>query len=208
MNLPNGDPYRDPDTRLCQGDILRFVPHLHLRAPFRVIRQQTFAGRGGNQQVCIPCDTEPPQDSAREQGQGAQTLKFDYNRGEEVAAHCRVELALVFSHGCDIDKNVKSRLVVPVYPLTEQQSETSRTAIRAYRRWNAFFLPAHPPHFPDSYADFRRITSIEPSYLKDSNKCTSLNTEWVKAFQLLFFQFISRYEINEQGVLVAVAEPG
>src|SRR5215469_5688344 len=91
--------YRAPDPQLCQGDILRAIPSIHLKAPLEVLQKTNI--KGGTMAYLL---------SSYDSG----TFRKD---GELVIANCQVTRAIILSHSCDIDNDPKHRLVALIRPL-------------------------------------------------------------------------------------------
>src|SRR6266704_3379494 len=93
--------YRDVDSLWCQGDIIREIPHIHMKSPLTVIRREQvkwgqrltpYEYGSGAPQAEVPGNTSP---------QGG----FKFAQGEQVLAFCQVAFGMILSHGCEIDKD-------------------------------------------------------------------------------------------------------
>jgi len=89
--------YRAVDPQFCQGDILERVPHLYLKDQPRPPRKTTLAKNR------VVYDLE-------ELGEGA--LPSTPEEGVWVPATCQVTRAMLLTHGCEIDKDLRNALSI------------------------------------------------------------------------------------------------
>ena len=105
--------YREPDQQLCQGDLVRAVPHLHLKPPLQMLRPQSTS----QGQLLAPYDISPGAAPPVRQGRSSSPVRLRLSEGEHVSAFCQIALGIVLSHGCEIEKDNRHRLLALVRPL-------------------------------------------------------------------------------------------
>ncbi len=179
--------YRDADPLWCQGDIIREIPHIHLRPPppLTVIRRESV--KWGERLTPYEYGSNTPQGG------------FDFAHGEQVLASCQVAFGMVLSHDCEIDKDPKYRMVALIRPLSEVRSD-GQEIIRANRNFSACYLPAYAEIIGESYVDFRRITTLHPDFLENSERIASLTDEAVKYIQTQLFRFLTRRDVSPEAL--------
>jgi hypothetical protein len=173
--------YRAVDPQLCQGDILERVPHVHVKDQPRPLRATTLPGKKAGYQVDDVAPGELPQTPSE---------------GVLVAASCQVTRAMLLSHGCEIDKDKKHRLIVLIRPVPANMPEQDRTVIREARNYSYFYLPAGEGPLTESYVDFRRIGTVAPQWVDSATRLASLTEVARQAMLLQFFRFLSRVELD------------
>jgi len=189
--------YRDADSLLCQGDIIREIPHIHLRPPLplTVIRkEQTKWG-----QRLTPYEYGSSATHAEAPGSTSPQGGFKFAQGEQVLTFCQVAFGMVLSHGCEIDKDSKHRMVALIRPLSGVPPE-GLEIIRSHNNLSACYLPAYGEIMGESYVDFRRITTLHPDFLKNSERIASLTDEAVKYVQTQFFRFVTRLDVSPEAL--------
>src|SRR4051794_29608 len=102
--------YGTRDARLFQGDIIRDVPHVHMKNPPLTVVRPANATR--TQYTALGVDAAP----------GGFKVA-----GELVAAFAQQALAMVISYGCAIEHDPKHCLVALIRPLTVVQAEHQST---------------------------------------------------------------------------------
>lgn len=173
------DYYQGSEQAFRQGDIVADVPHLFLRPPLYALRRVTLA-KGREAMGFYPF-------LPAEDGPGGP---FHFADGEEVPALGRLALGIVLNHDCEIENEHEHRLIALVRPLETVEKEEHRRVIVENRNYSFFYLPADVAlQLPDSYADFRRITSLSPAFLATERRVASLTEKAVKAFQDQLFRF-------------------
>jgi hypothetical protein len=163
--------YREPDPLVSQGDIVRGVPHLHLKPPLVVLRQrQTRRGF-----VMDPYEYGTGAEVAEGRNTPVPTGGFNFDRGldDKVSVFCQVALGIILSRDCDIENDRKHRLVALIRPLTGVQPE-HQEIIRANKNFSFFHLPELQNKMPESYVDFRRITTLAPDFVDGQDRLASL----------------------------------
>jgi hypothetical protein len=173
--------YRAADASLCQGDILERVPHIILKDQPRPLRPTTLTGKKPGYQVDELAPGELP---ATDGG------------GVSVAALCHVTRAMLLSFDCEIDNDKKHRLVALIRPLPKDWDEETRRILRDGRNYSYFYLPAGAGPLAESYVDFRRISTLSPSWVDNANRLASLTMTARQAMLLQFFRFLSRVELD------------
>ncbi len=177
--------YRNVDPLWCYGDIVRNVPHIHLRPPLplRIIREEST--KWGMRLTPYEYGLSVPQGG----------LKITQPEGEQVLASCQVALGMILTHGCEMDKDPKHRQVALIRPLGLVQPE-HQGFIRENKNFSYCYLPAYGEIMGESYVDFRRVTTVHPDLLKDLERIVSLTDEAVNAVQTLLIRFTTRRDIK------------
>ena len=185
--------YRDTDPLLCQGDIIQKVPHIYLKPPLPLTVIRREQGKGGERLTPYKYGPSTPQTEVSESNSPQGGFKFA--QGEQVLASCQVAFAIVLTHGCEIDQDSKQRMVALLRPLSGVPSE-GQEIIRKHRNFSACHFPAYGKIMGESYVDFRRITTLHPDFLKNSERIASLTDDAVKYIQTQFFRFLTRRDIS------------
>jgi hypothetical protein len=180
--LATTDFYREPDPKICQGDIIAHVPHLYMQHPVTVLRATTAKKLGS---VYQPFDLG---------GSPPGGLKFSRGEPEEVAASCLMARGILLTHGCEVDKDSKHRMVALVRALPPVEAANPRDAqiIREQKNLSTFYLPDYPERLEESYVDFRRVSCISPMLIDPSQRIASLTENGLKQFLIKFFMYITR----------------
>src|SRR5438128_5448340 len=173
--------YRPVDAQLCQGDILERVPHVILKEPPFPLRKATLSKKRMGYEV-----DELPEG----------TLPTTPGEGTLVPATCQVTRAMLLTHGCEIDKDKKHRLVALIRPLPKKWDEENRKVVKEGRDFSFFYLPPGERHLPESYVDFRRICTVAPRWVDSMIRLASLTEEARHAMLLQFFRYLARVEID------------
>ncbi len=185
------DFYRDPDRELCQGDIVRGVPSLYLKPPLQAVRRQNAAY---SLHEFDPFD-EPLASSRFPAPPGG--FKFGDSGGELAATRCQVALGVVLSHGCEIDKDQKNRLVALVRPLDVVPNQEHQQTIRGNRNFSFFYLPDYPMRMGESYVDFRRLSTVHPTFVNPLMRVASLTERAADALLAQLFLFFTRRDLRQ-----------
>ncbi len=186
--------YRDVDPLWCQGDIIRQVPHIHLKPPLRALRKETtkFGERLAPFEYQFDAEegglvrTPPP---------GG----FKFSTGEQVEAFCQLALGMVLTDGCEIDKDERHRQVALIRPLSPLPSQDQQT-IRENLNFSYCYLPAYSDIIAESYVDFRRITTLHPNYLRFPDRIISLTDEALKYVKTQFIRYVTRRVLNPEAI--------
>jgi hypothetical protein len=174
--------YRDPDELLCQGDIFATIPHVFLKdRPNQVALM--MAGKRAGFLVDEFCNPDAPQCS------------------HEIIVHAqtRVGYAILMSHSCEVDKPPPHRVIALVRQVSELNKDAEKDTIRKNGKYACFHLPALEGKLPESYVDFRRISTIGPRWLTLATRKTSLTDEARKKMLFALFRFFTRLELAESG---------
>jgi hypothetical protein len=172
---------------LCQGDIIREIPHINLKPPLplTVIRKEhvkygiKFAPYG--------------------YGSSAPEGGFHFDQGEQVLASCQLAFGMVLSHGCEIDKDSRYRMIALIRPLSVAPSD-GQEIIRANNDLSSCYLPAYGEIMGESYVDFRRITTLHPDFLRDAERIVSLTDDAMKYIQAQFFRYFTRLDVSSEAL--------
>jgi len=176
--------YRDTDPDLCQGDIVKNIPHLFLKPPVQVLRK-TSSKANRLMFEAFKVDSE-------------DVLPGGFNvAGENVSAHCQAARGIVLTHGCEIDKDEKHRLVALIRPLVKVKEQDQQT-IRENKNRRFFYLEKYQDVLPESYVDFRRLSTVDPKLINMSERITSLDEKTVLALQAQFIRFITRRILTDE----------
>jgi|SRR6266567_3648060 len=177
--------YRDADPILCQGDIIREIPHVNLKPPLplTVIRKEHVKYGNGIKFAPYEYGLSAPKDG------------FHFDQGEQVLASCQVAFGMVLSHGCEIDKDPRYRMIALIRPLSVAPPE-GQEIIRANNNLSSCYLPAYDEIMGESYVDFRRITTLHPDFLRDAERIVSLTDDAVKYVQAQFFRYFTRLDVR------------
>jgi hypothetical protein len=176
--------YRAVDAQLCQGDLLERVPHVFLKEQPHLLRKATLPKKKKGYEI-----EELPEGSL-------PTTPVD---GGLVPATCHVTRAMLLTHGCEIDKDKKHRLVALIRPMSKDWNEENRTVVKEGRDFSLFYLPPGEGQLAESYVDFRRICTVAPRWVDSTNRLASLSEEARKAMLFQLFRFLlARDEVNPE----------
>ena len=189
MDTTEIDFYRDPDPQICQGDIFESVPHLHQQWPLRVLRQVTAQRYG---EVLQPFGLDAPP---------ADGLRFERGMPEDVPASCLRTRGILLTHGCEIDKDRKYRMVALVKPLGPLPLDDA-AIIRAHRNYRYFYLPEDPGRIQEAYVDFRRITSVAPEFFSSDQRIASLTEFGRKQLLMKLVMYLTRISPESLATLI------
>lgn len=185
--------YRDVDLQWCQGDIIREIPHIHLKPPLTVIRKEHV--KYGERLTPYAYSSSAPQTGMP--GSNSPQDGYKFGQGEQVLAFCQAAFGMILTHGCEIDKDERHRTVALIRPLSGVPSE-GQEIIKANQKLSYYYLPAYGEILGESYVDFRRITTLHPDFLKNTERIVSLTDDAVKVLQLQFFRYLTRREITPE----------
>lgn len=184
--------YRDVDPEWCQGDIIRQIPHIHLKPPLKVVRKETT--KSGEKLAAFEYQFGTIQEKNNVAELPPGGFKFDI--GEQAIAFCQLAFGVILSHGCEIDKDSKHRTVALIRPLSNVSQ--GREIIKANDNFSYWYLPAYGEIMGESYVDFRRITTLHPDFLKNSERIVSLTDNAVKHLQMQYFRYLTRRDIKAE----------
>ena len=114
--------YHSVDSQLCQGDIFERVPHVLLKEQPHLLHKVTLPKKKDGYEI-----EELP----------AGLLPTTSAEGGLVPATCQVTRAMLLTHGCEIDKDKKHRLVALIRPIPNDWNEHNRTIVKEGRDLSA-----------------------------------------------------------------------
>jgi hypothetical protein len=167
--------YEQVSEQCSQGDILRIAPHSYLSHPLSKLKPV-----GSNQYEIEP---EP-------------FSSFNEKHGERVVATCKRRIALLLTPDCEIDKKNRRWVVCPIKPVAEL-SGTYQDTIKKNRVVSALFLPGYRDEFPDGYADFNQITTLEPAFIREAERVISLSDIGRIALYKQYIRWFTRWTLQE-----------
>ncbi len=188
--------YRVPDEEVSQGDVVMDVPHLYLKQPpITVLRSTTGSGR---RPLFEPF---PLQSSSASSGQASDVsppggFKFARGEPEQVVATCFLAKGIILTHGCEIDKDPKHRIVALLRPLRTVPQE-HHDIVRSNQDFSSLYLPEYPGILEESYVDFRRISTVHSDLILPENRLASLTTVGLQALLTKLFLYITRANVED-----------
>lgn len=171
--------YRTPDGAVSQGDIFATVPHFFPKERPKQIALMMATKKAGSL-VDEFCGPVPP------------------NCGHEIfmPAPARVGYAVLLSHSCEVDKDKAHRIIALVRQM-DGLKESEKATIRGNGKYSCFHLPALEGRFPESYIDFRRISTVGLDWLSSATRPTALSERARRKMLLAMFLFFSRLQLDE-----------
>jgi len=173
--------YIQRDEKLHQGDIMHGVPHIRLRkSPLYVLR---------------PLDDTKRNFSSNE----LSKVRFKPD-GEQVSAHCKIDLGIVLTYGCNIENEPNYRLIAyirSIESLPREYDDGFKDSIRKGGNLDTMYLPELRGHFPESFVDFRHLTTLHPNFLPVEQRVTSLSNERVDEMLTRLFRAFTRLDLND-----------
>jgi hypothetical protein len=168
--------YRPVDSRLCQGDILERVPNVYVKnQPVALKRITLSGGRAGYE---IDESQEPSKEDAL------------------IPALCHISRGILLTHGCEIDKDAKHRLIALVRPVRPEWEAEQLAIVRENRNYSYFYLPASEGKLSESYVDLRRICTVSPHWVDSAIRLASLTAEACQAMLFQLVRFLTRAELD------------
>jgi len=171
--------YRDVEDVFCQGDIFEDVPHAFLKER--------------------PTTPRPLSLASKKAGSLIDELSGDQFHPLEteviLPAHTLVARAVLLSHGCEIDKDKKHRIVALIRPMTSLRREDQEHVRRNGRR-ACFYLPPGE-QLPEGDIDFRRISTVCLEWLEKRKRVKSLSEIARRKMLLALFLFFARLELDD-----------
>ena len=152
---------------------------------FIVLREITI--RGGRR-AFLPHDADDPPAGG-----------FTWESKESVRAEGQVGLAVILTHDCEIENpdSREHRLMAVVRPLLNL-SPSDREIVRGNRHFGRMWLPAWDAvELPESYVDFRRITTLRKDALPHDHRIASMTDVGRELLQ----KFTIRYLTEQERVL-------
>jgi hypothetical protein len=172
------EPFAAPRLELSQGDIFRAVPSLLVdQRPLVVVRRRD--------RLTALLHTE---------GGDAPPGGFTWQgHGETVVARASLALAMLMTHDCELDKDEHFRTFALIRGWETLPFETQLN-ILAGRRLRFFHLAPQLPDLPESYVDFRRLTTVRGREIRMEDRMLSLSDDSRAALREAFIQFVTRAE--------------
>ncbi|MBP3958439.1 hypothetical protein J8F10_24590 [Gemmata sp. G18] len=200
--------YRSLPLEPAQGEIFSDVPHIHLRPPadqratINVVREANTSKpdrRIFGLYSWPPAAGESPALPKSSVQGGA--FHLEPPNSENVSAYCQISKAIVLNHECDLvpGRVPKHRFIAMIQPLstiredqtvaTDSGPRLVRDIIRKNQNQARFFLPAIDGLLEESFVDLRRMSCVDPCFLRDSSKVACLSEVAFKALmaQIIFF---------------------
>jgi len=170
--------YRPASLPLCQGDIIEQLSNIHAKDGPQVLRRTTLSGgREGFEAVKV--DEEKP---------GSEFL---------MPAHCCFTRSMLLTYDCEIDKKGAKHLTIAmIRPLDPSLPRDQQEIIRKNKKFAFFYLPLTECGSPESYVDFRRITTVAPILVNDSRIVARLSEESLRAILFQFYRFMARIDLS------------
>lgn len=169
--------------RVQQGDIYRLTPSLYLvNRPVEVVREQTFSGGVQGAKIYVE-DGDPPPDG----------WKWDrqLGRDEAIVSKGIIDCAILLTWDCEIDWDAKHRIVALLRPWSKLPESSQRAVLRGEHHCFFYLRPAPQVDLPESYADFRRLTTMRPAALRPENRILSLTEPIREALAVAFVAYIT-----------------
>ena len=177
-------------ARISQGDIWDRVPQVFLRQEPKALQRRTLSKPHGEVLSEVPLSSV---DASKESGVAIATQAWTLR-------------ALLMSYDCEIDSDPKHRLIALVRPINQSRSADELEYLRTNRNYAFFHLPAVDGVLPESYVDFRRITSIGGDLLASCTRVVSLADSSLRAFHFQLYRFLTRIELAPE-VLEQIRHP-
>lgn len=184
------DFYQDPEQVASQGDIFETVPHLFLKERPKQIELK-MANRPAGRLV---------------DELGGEALP---KCGSEVfvPAPTKVGYAVLLTHGCEVDKDKNHRVIALVRQF-DGLNQDEQDNIRGNGKYACFHLPALTGKLPESYVDFRRISTVGLGWLSLHSRPTALSEVARQRMLLAMFRFFARLQLDDDVFEVAEADGG
>jgi len=169
--------YCTPKDELSQGDIFVDMPSVYVPEPVQTATATTCAG---NSRHLVPASAEPELFGAQDQ---------------IMLARGNLTAAVVLTHDCEIDKDQRYRLLGLIRPLAGLPLSAVEE-IKANNRRRFFYLPAEDEVYalPESYLDFRRITTVNGGVLQPAKRVLSMQDRLRDSMSEAFILYLTRAE--------------
>lgn len=143
-------------AEISQGDVFDLTPSAYVRAPVEVLTEKRWI-KGGIQ-GWIP---EPwPLDEYVENVNATVTM-----------TNAR---AMLVSHDCEIDAEDHRYFLFVMLRALARLPDAHQALVRGNQDYRLFHVPAHGA-LPESYADFRRLTTAGPAFIAATRRMASLS---------------------------------
>lgn len=171
--------YHDANAVVSQGDIFATVPHFFPKdRPGKIVLAMATKKAGCLiDEFCGPVLPSP---------------------GSEIfmPAPARVGYAILLSHSCEVDKDKNHRVIALVRQMDGLKDNEKQT-IRGNGKYSCFHLPPLEGKLPESYIDFRRISTVGLDWLSSGTRPASLSEQARRKMLLAMFLFFTRLRIDE-----------
>lgn len=182
------DYYRDPEERFCQGDIFSVAPNLFLKERHQKPRIVALTG----QKYGFLIDELS---ATSDDGKRAGLDRCSVGSEVVVPVNTTVGSAILLSHGCEIDKDKKHRIIVLVRTMANLQDE-EKGHIRNHGRRACFYLPNSGTDIPEGYVDFRRVSTVSLEWLESKKRLKTLTEPARRRLLVAYFHFLSRIALE------------
>jgi hypothetical protein len=186
VSIPGPSYYRAKEpAEILQGDIFDLQPSIFIQSrPLSVVRMKQAAdGR-----IYAGMHTEDGKPTEPEDG-------YRWDKAETIVCDGILSRAVMLTHDCEIEKDDKHRVLALIRPWATIPTE-HQDAIRQGHRYRFFWLPEqNDPDFPESYVDFRRLTTVRPQALDEERRRLSMTERMREALGFAFIKFITRKDV-------------
>jgi hypothetical protein len=172
---------------ISQGDIVDAVPFAEIILPEIYLTKKAFPGARTSGQ---PVTTRTAWDRAEVLNEGPEN---------GVLFRPRINLGVVVSHDCDIDKPNKKVFIhlAPVFPATRLEDPSKRQEVFEQRRPALMPLP-EMPDVGDCYADLRRMQGVPYSLVRPLRRILSMSDDARFRLEAQLVAFYSRLQAYKQ----------
>ena len=184
-----GELYLPPKVEISQGDIYLDAPSVSVRArPLQVARH--FQKKGGRDIPVIHTEGEsPPRTGFR--------FALDEGGEAETLVHGFLGMAIVLSHDCEIENDPNVRTIAMIRPVAHLEAEAQEALFSGDpgRVQYAYFpleAQEEPPTVERCFVDFRRLTTVRPEVLEQTERVASLSDELRHAVARAFYLYLFR----------------
>lgn len=116
-----------------------------------------------------------------------------------------VEKAILLSHSCVVDKDNTHRVVALIRPMAKLLPAEQEN-VRGGGKLASFYLPALNEQLPESFIDFRRISTVGLEWLQKGRRITCLCEDARRLMLLRMFAYFTRLELEASVFNVENAE--
>jgi hypothetical protein len=184
--------YRDVENRFCQGDIFLIAPNLFLKERLQKPRTVTLAGQKHGFEI---------DELSHSSDDGTKVGLDRLQTGNDVLVPVSTLIgpAILLSHGCEIDKDKKHRIIALIRSMGNLKEE-EKNHIRSHGRRACFHLPQCGNDLPEGYVDFRRISTVTLEWLESKKRVKSLTEDARRQLLVGLFLFFSRIELSVESL--------
>jgi hypothetical protein len=176
MDVPSF--YRSLSAELFQGDIFERLPLVYLKESPRSLKKTTIPGNRDGFEV-------------------GELVSASASAPWLVPAPCDNTRAMLLTYDCEIDKaSTKLLTVALVRPLDPGMADGDKAALRDNRKFAFFHLQSWGPDAPESYVDFRRLSSLGIETVKIAARNSRLSVTARKAMMFQFFRYFTRIDLH------------